>query len=189
MPTSTDGKNVTCSPQLVRMFRADPSPATPPAKPPPQDMNDPIPGPTLRARVGDLVQLRFVNEVNSNRFDPNIDIDACTRPARAGPQYPLGRRPAAQLPARVEHRQHPLPRHPHQPELDRRQRLPADPAVAARQPGRPHHDRAGGDGRLRRVLPELRRQDRAEAAVRVADDLEGHAAGLGQQADRAADGL
>jgi FtsP/CotA-like multicopper oxidase with cupredoxin domain len=91
-PTSTKGKNVTCAPQIVRMFRADPSPATPPARPPAQGMNDPIPGPTLRARVGDLVQLRFFNEVNSNRFDRNIDIDACTTVGPPGPNqiYPAG---------------------------------------------------------------------------------------------------
>jgi FtsP/CotA-like multicopper oxidase with cupredoxin domain len=89
-PTSTKGKTVTCAPQLVRMFRADPSPPTPAAKPQAQGMNDPIPGPTLRARVGDLVQLRFINEVNSNRFDRNIDIDACTTVGPGGSIYPAG---------------------------------------------------------------------------------------------------
>lgn len=84
LPTSTKGKNVTCAPQIVRTFRADGAPPTPPAQKPVQGYNDPIPGPTLRARVGDLIQLGFVNEVNSNRFDRNIDIDACTSVGQGG---------------------------------------------------------------------------------------------------------
>lgn len=89
-PTSSKGTNVTCAPQIVRMFRAEGAQPTPPANPPAQGMNDPIPGPTLRARVGDLVQLRFINEVNSNRFDRNIDIDACTQVGQGGSIYPGG---------------------------------------------------------------------------------------------------
>jgi FtsP/CotA-like multicopper oxidase with cupredoxin domain len=90
LPTSSKGKNVTCAPQIVRMFRADGAPPTPPAQKPAQGYNDPIPGPTLRARVGDLIQLSFVNEVNSNRFDKNIDIDACTSVGQGGGIYPGG---------------------------------------------------------------------------------------------------
>jgi FtsP/CotA-like multicopper oxidase with cupredoxin domain len=40
---------------------------------------DPVPGPTLRASVGDLVQLRFVNQINPNNFDKNFDIEDCTK--------------------------------------------------------------------------------------------------------------
>ena len=49
----------------------------PSAQPPATSFPDPIPGPTLRARVGDRVQLTFVNEVDANRFDKNVDIGAC----------------------------------------------------------------------------------------------------------------
>src|ERR1700720_2252057 len=40
--------------------------------PPAKDLQDPVPGPTLRARVGDLVELTFVNAVDPNRFDWNF---------------------------------------------------------------------------------------------------------------------
>jgi FtsP/CotA-like multicopper oxidase with cupredoxin domain len=33
----------------------------------------PMPGPTLRARVGDLVQLTFINQINANNFIESID--------------------------------------------------------------------------------------------------------------------
>ena len=86
--TSTGGGTPTCAPQLVRVFRADGAPPAPVAQPPAQDMLDPIPGPTLRARVGDLVQLGFVNEVDSNRFNRNLDIDACMQVGQGGSRYP-----------------------------------------------------------------------------------------------------
>jgi FtsP/CotA-like multicopper oxidase with cupredoxin domain len=87
LPTSIKGV-VTCAPQIVRTFRAAGAPPTPPAQPPAPGMTDPIPGPTLRAKVGDLVQLGFVNQINSNRFDRNIDIDACTNVGAGGAVYP-----------------------------------------------------------------------------------------------------
>ena len=90
LPVSTKGKNVTCTQPIVRMFRADGAPPTPPAQKPAPGLNDPIPGPTLRARVGDLIELSFVNEVNSNRFDRSIDIDACTQVGQGGSAYPVG---------------------------------------------------------------------------------------------------
>ena len=54
-----------------------------PAQLPHAKFSDPEPGPTLRARVGDLVQLTFVNEVNPNNFDPNIDFQ-CTKVGTGG---------------------------------------------------------------------------------------------------------
>jgi FtsP/CotA-like multicopper oxidase with cupredoxin domain len=77
-----------CAPQLMRVFQGAGLPPSPTAQPPAPDYADPIPAPTLRARVGDLVQLTFVNQVNSNRFDRNIDIDACQRVGQNGSIYP-----------------------------------------------------------------------------------------------------
>src|SRR5262249_38996086 len=58
-----------CRPAFLRAFRGvDASPA-PPAQT--GDYPDPLPGPTLRARVGDLVQLKLVNEVDPNDFGKN----------------------------------------------------------------------------------------------------------------------
>ena len=90
MPTSVNGGAIemTCAPQLVRVFRGDGFPPAPAAQPPAPSLLDPMPGPTLRARVGDLVQLAFVNEVNPNRFDKNLDIDACMRVGQGVSTYP-----------------------------------------------------------------------------------------------------
>ena len=90
IPTSINGK-VTCAPQLVRNFRGEGLAAAPSAMPPHPDLRDPEPGPTLRARVGDLVQLSFVNQVNSNRFDKSFDIEACTQVGQDGKIYPAPR--------------------------------------------------------------------------------------------------
>ena len=60
LPTSPVGGAVTCKNPLVRVFkgvRADGKDleSAPPAQKPNPNLPDPIPGPTLRARVGDLV--------------------------------------------------------------------------------------------------------------------------------------
>jgi FtsP/CotA-like multicopper oxidase with cupredoxin domain len=89
MATSVNGGvTVTCVPQLVRVFRGDGFPSAPVAQPPAPGLLDPMPGPTLRARVGELVQLAFVNEVDTNRFDRNLDIDACLQVGQGGRTYP-----------------------------------------------------------------------------------------------------
>ena len=68
---------VDCLETLVRIFRGQGLPPQPKAKPESSSATDPIPGPTLRAKVGDLVQLGFVNLVDSSRFDRNFDLDKC----------------------------------------------------------------------------------------------------------------
>ena len=94
LPESFNG-TVECAPQLVRNFRGkdrqgeslDPMPA---AQPPDSNLRDPEPGPTLRARVGDLVQLTFVNIINPRRFDEGYDIDDCSDVGQDGNIYPVG---------------------------------------------------------------------------------------------------
>jgi FtsP/CotA-like multicopper oxidase with cupredoxin domain len=75
-----------CSQQLLRAFRAGNPQLLPPDRPPPAPV-DPVPGPTLRAKVGDLVQLAFVNAVYANRFDRNfvMGADGCMQ---VGPNAP-----------------------------------------------------------------------------------------------------
>jgi FtsP/CotA-like multicopper oxidase with cupredoxin domain len=58
----------TCAPQIVRAYRLEPGPANPPNS----VISNPLPGPTLRARVGDLVALTFINQIDPLRF-PNAD--------------------------------------------------------------------------------------------------------------------
>jgi hypothetical protein len=57
-----------CSPQVVRAYRLDAGPSNPPNS----VISNPLPGPTLRARVGDLVALTFINQIDPLRF-PNAD--------------------------------------------------------------------------------------------------------------------
>ena len=90
LPISENGVVIHCSQQLVRVFRGEGLPMATKAKVPNKELLDPIPGPTLRARVGDLVQLTFVNEVDSNRFDKNIELEKCMHVAdqKGGEIYP-----------------------------------------------------------------------------------------------------
>jgi len=64
-------------PQYVRMFRefgATSSMASAPYGPYARGQYAlPRPGPTLRARVGDLVQLTFINQINTSDFGDSID--------------------------------------------------------------------------------------------------------------------
>ena len=61
-----------CAQQTVRVFRG--LNAQPPMPLVPQTgIGDPMPGPTLRARLGDLVQLTFVNNINPSQFPYSID--------------------------------------------------------------------------------------------------------------------
>ena len=61
------GLYFTCMQQTVRVFRS--LNAEPPMPLVPQNkIGDPIPGPTLRARLGDIVQLTFVNNIDPGQF-------------------------------------------------------------------------------------------------------------------------
>jgi FtsP/CotA-like multicopper oxidase with cupredoxin domain len=79
-----------CAQQLLRAFRPGNPPLPPPDAPP--VLVDPVPAPTLRAKVGDLVQLSFVNAVDANRFDRNVVVspDGCMQVGQGGSTYPAG---------------------------------------------------------------------------------------------------
>ena len=87
----SSGGTATCAPQLVRVFRGDGLATPPEGQPANANLPDPYPGPTLRARLGDLVQIAFANEVDSARFDQSIDIDACMTVGQNGSVYPVPR--------------------------------------------------------------------------------------------------
>jgi FtsP/CotA-like multicopper oxidase with cupredoxin domain len=84
-----------CSPrpsQIVRTFQGYNGVIDPPMPPPnqPPALKPVAPGPTLRAKLGDIVQLSFINQVNQNNFDQNLDLNACTQVVdQSGPVYPL----------------------------------------------------------------------------------------------------
>jgi FtsP/CotA-like multicopper oxidase with cupredoxin domain len=61
-----------CDPQYVRYFWS-PDEKPPRPAPAPGDYADPLPGPTLRARVGDVVELTFINQINPAHFGDSID--------------------------------------------------------------------------------------------------------------------
>jgi FtsP/CotA-like multicopper oxidase with cupredoxin domain len=62
-----------CEEQTVRVFRGlNAQPAMPVV--PQNRIGDPIPGPTLRARLGDIVQLTFINNINTGQFPYSIDV-------------------------------------------------------------------------------------------------------------------
>jgi FtsP/CotA-like multicopper oxidase with cupredoxin domain len=71
------GASSRCAPQRVRYFQGlNTVPAGYPGLPPqsvPSQPLDPVPGPTLRARVGDLVQLTFLNQIDPNHYGDSID--------------------------------------------------------------------------------------------------------------------
>src|SRR5258706_13179773 len=63
------GKAVNCYPQWIREYKLMTSPTPPPAS---TSLPDPTPGPLLRASIGDLVQITFLNLIDPNKF-PNSD--------------------------------------------------------------------------------------------------------------------
>jgi FtsP/CotA-like multicopper oxidase with cupredoxin domain len=74
---SPDGKTKWCLEQNVRQFTGGtvvPNyPGVSPVTPPPGGIADPVPGPTLRARIGDIVQLTFLNQIVVGPFWQSID--------------------------------------------------------------------------------------------------------------------
>ena len=71
MKPGQPGSFFDCQPQRVRAFISPD--ATPKVPPSPGGTIDPYPGPLLRARLGDIVKLTFVNQIDANRFPYSID--------------------------------------------------------------------------------------------------------------------
>ncbi|HJQ36872.1 MAG TPA: multicopper oxidase domain-containing protein [Thermoanaerobaculia bacterium] len=72
-----------CVPQWVRAYRLE---APKNWNPSADDLKDPLPGPTLRAQVGDVVQLSFFNVIDANKF-PGVDDGKCDE-TNQGKTYP-----------------------------------------------------------------------------------------------------
>jgi FtsP/CotA-like multicopper oxidase with cupredoxin domain len=83
-PTNGPGSAPYCFPQWVRAYRRS-APTT--WNPSSQQLTDPMPGPTLRARVGDVVALTFLNVIDANKF-PGVDDNRCDETGPGGSIYP-----------------------------------------------------------------------------------------------------
>lgn len=59
---------IVCLPQFMRAYQVGGSPKA-------NGLANPLPGPTLRARVGDIVELTFLNQINPADFGNSIDQD------------------------------------------------------------------------------------------------------------------
>ena len=85
------GTEVKCQPQYVRILRGVNASPTPPP-PSPGAVPNPMPGPTLRARVGDLIQITFINSIYPNHFGRSIDNGetgiGCDSPIPPGDTFP-----------------------------------------------------------------------------------------------------
>ena len=68
-----------CATQYLRLFEGF-NPSGPQAWP----SDDPLAGPTLRARVGDLVEITFLNQVNTLNFAKTLDLGGCDQYVAAG---------------------------------------------------------------------------------------------------------
>ena len=95
LPPGTPGDRALRMPAAVRCApsaastRSPPAPFGPPVQP---SLPEPLPGPTLRARVGDIVELTFVNQLDPNKFGATHDTGA-KAPCRAATRSPATRHP------------------------------------------------------------------------------------------------
>ena len=84
------GSVIRCQPQYVRTLRGVNATPAPPA--PTGQFPNPMPGPTLRARVGDIINLTFINQINAAHFGRSIDNGetgvGCDKPVPPGDVFP-----------------------------------------------------------------------------------------------------
>ena len=86
-PDPSLGNN--CFPQIVRSIKGvDAVPPYP--KPDPNKAAEPLPGPTLRAQLGDLVELTLLNQIDMNRFPKSLDQGQCDSVIGLYPSSPAG---------------------------------------------------------------------------------------------------
>ncbi|HSY48538.1 MAG TPA: multicopper oxidase domain-containing protein [Thermoanaerobaculia bacterium] len=73
MPIVKGGGTPTCYPQWVRSYTKNQPSSWNPSS---QTIANPTPGPVLRARTGDMIELSFFNVIDANKF-PNVDTGKC----------------------------------------------------------------------------------------------------------------
>ena len=60
------GTTITCAPQYLRFFQKGEGGT-------PTGLTNPMPGPTFRARVGDIIELTFLNQIDPGNFGNSVD--------------------------------------------------------------------------------------------------------------------
>jgi len=77
----TKNGNATCVPQLLRFYQDHE------LKPPdPNNAMAPLPGPTLRAKIGDIVELTFLNQIDPLDYGNSLDLGKCDSTSSGYPQ-------------------------------------------------------------------------------------------------------
>jgi FtsP/CotA-like multicopper oxidase with cupredoxin domain len=78
-PAADSGGSIFCAAQHLRYFQGysltNPNENWPVSN----GLAEPLPGPTLRARVGDIIEISFFNEVNVNNFPNSLYFDRADR--------------------------------------------------------------------------------------------------------------
>jgi FtsP/CotA-like multicopper oxidase with cupredoxin domain len=91
LPGDPNAKTV-CQQQRVRILRGVGATPAAPQPSPAGALPNPMPGPTLRARVGDIINLTFINQVNPGNFPGSIDNGekglGCDKPTPPGDRFP-----------------------------------------------------------------------------------------------------
>jgi len=97
LPKKGSNGEATCVPQLQRFFQRGESTVNP------DEVNPPRPGPTLRGQLGDVVELIFLNQINTLDYGDSIDLsqkgigtgcDSVTN-GSGYPNFPKGTVPAS----------------------------------------------------------------------------------------------
>ena len=73
--------NAKCVPQLLRFYQNHES-----GPPDPNKVMAPLPGPTLRAKLGDIVELTFLNQIDPLDYGNSLDLGKCDSTTAGYPQ-------------------------------------------------------------------------------------------------------
>lgn len=77
---SANNGNAKCVPQLLRFFQNHE-----PGPPDPNKVMAPLPGPTLRAKLGDIVELTFLNQIDPLDYGNTLDLGKCDSTSTGNP--------------------------------------------------------------------------------------------------------
>ena len=195
VPNKGPNGSTICVPQLQRFFQRGDASINP------NTVNPPAPGPTLRGQLGDVVEITFLNQINTLDYGDTIDLsekgigtgcDSVTN-GSGYPNFPAGTTPASDTYPNCFHGSSAGNLHFHGTHTS--PSYTADNVFLAISPsprknGMPAETACFGAARVRYVLCQLRGQAERQQPVGMAADLERHGFGgfaemAGQPADDA----